>query len=401
MTKPTANNLPLTDIKVIEIGANLAGPYAAEILSHLGADVVKIERPSGDDARKWGAPVQADSAAADSGSSFHAVNMNKRSVVVDFNNAESMAALKQLIAQADVLVQNSRPGVLEEFGLGAEAMRALNPQLIYCSVGAFGSTGPLKLNPGYEPMVQAFSGLMMLQGTADGSPMRIGTQVLDHGTGMWAAMGCLAALFQRARTGAGCVVDASLFETALGWLTIPGAQYQCFGTLPERHATGSGRLIPFQAFETNNGPVVIAAGNDRLFAKVAQVLGHAEWATDPRFEKNLDRVKHRDVLLDAIAQIMLTRSKGEWVDLFSAADVPCSPINTLDQALAHPQTEATGMLQPVPGLGRSLMGLPIRFDGERPAVRSMAPALGAHTAEVLAAELLAAELLVAEVPAKP
>ena len=365
---------PLSGIKVIEIGANLAGPFAAQILSHLGADVIKVERPSGDDARKWGAPF-----ALESGGSFHAINMNKRSVVVDFNNAAELAALRSLITQADVLVQNARPGTLEGFGLDAEALRAAYPRLIYCSVGAFGTTGPLKTNPGYEPMVQAFSGLMMLQGPADGSPMRIGTQVLDHGTGMWAAIGCLAALFQRLHTGAGCIVDVSLFETALGWLTIPGAQFQLFGSIPERHASGSSRLIPFQAFETKNGPVVIAAGNDRLFAKVADTLGKHEWARDARYVKNVDRVRHRDVLLPAIQEILLTKTKGEWIDLFSAADVPCAPIQHIDEALAHPQTAATGMLQEVPGLGKALLTLPLKFNGQRPAVRSMAPALGADT----------------------
>ena len=371
---------PLAGIRVLELGANLAGPYAAEILSHLGADVVKVERPEGDDARRWGAPVDA---AGSAGSSFHAVNMNKRSVVVDLADAGARAALERLVAEADVLVQNMRPGVLEQFGLDAAAVRARHPRLVYCAVGAFGTQGPLRNNPGYEPMVQAFAGLMMLQGTADGGPMRIGTQVLDHGTGMWAAMGCLAALFQRDRTGLGCTVDTSLFETALGWLTIPGAQYQCFGSLPERHATGSGRLIPFQAFETKNGPVVIAAGNDRLFAKVAHALGRPEWASDPRYMKNADRVRHRDGLLADIQAILLTRTKGEWIDIFSAADVPCGPINDVAQALAHPQTAATGMLQAVPGLGKSLVGLPISFDGERPHVRGSAPALGAHTDELL------------------
>ena len=373
-----SSDLPLSGIRVVEIGANLAGPYAAEILSHLGAEVVKVERPGGDDARKWGNAV-ADGA----GASFHAVNMNKRSVVVDFNDAAQFSSLERLIGAADVLVQNMRPGVLEGFGLGAEVLRARHPRLIYCSVGAFGTRGPLRANPGYEPMVQAFAGLMMLQGTADGGPMRIGTQVLDHGTGMWAAIGCIAALFQRARTGAGCVVDTSLFETALGWLTIPGAQYQCFGNLPERHPTGSGRLIPFQAFATRNGPLVIAAGNDRLFAKVAQVLGHPEWASDPRFAKNVDHVRHRELLLGDIQALLLTRTKGEWIDLFSAADVPCGPINGIDEALAHPQTAAIGMLQAVPGLGKSLVGLPISFDGERPAVRTMAPSLGADTDALL------------------
>ena len=376
-----SEGLPLSGITVVEVGANLAGPFGAEILAHLGAEVVKVERPGGDDARAWGESVK-DGA----GPSFHAVNLNKRAIALDLKDAAQRAWLASFIAGADVLLHNMRPGAMEEFGLGAEAMRARNPRLIYCAVSAFGPEGPLKLNPGYEPMVQAFAGLMTLQGTSDGSPMRIGTQVLDHGTGMWAAMGCLAALLQRHRTGRGCVVDASLFETALGWLTIPGAQVQCLGTLPERHPTGSGRLIPFQGFDTRNGPVVIAAGNDRVFARLAKAIGRPEWAADPRFIRNADRLQHKDWLLAEIQAVLLTRTKGEWVDILSAVDVPCAPINKVEDVLAHPQTAATGMLQAVPGLGVSLMTLPIKFDGRRPPVRRPAPALGEHNAEIVRAK---------------
>lgn len=370
--------LPLTGVKVIELGANLAGPYAAQILSHLGAEVVKVERASGDDARHWGETVTEGA-----GASFHAVNMNKQSILLDLKDQARVAWLKEFIGTRDVLVQNMRPGTLEEIGLGPADMTARHPRLIYCSVGAFGPVGPLRRNPGYEPMVQAFSGLMMLQANA---PSRIGTQVLDHGTGMWAAMGCLAGLLQRARTGKGCIIDAALFDTALGWLTIPGAQLQCLGSLPERHPTGSARLIPFQGFDTKNGPVVVAAGNDRLFAKVAAALGKPEWAKDPTLVKNEGRLERKDWLIGEMQKILLTKTKGEWVDIFSAIDVPCAPINTVQEALAHPQAEASGMLQEVPGLGIKLMTLPLRFDGERPKVRAMAPKLGAHTAAVMGAE---------------
>jgi len=372
------STLPLTGVKVIELGANLAGPFAAQILSHLGAEVVKVERASGDDARHWGQSIR-DGA----GPSFHAVNLNKQSIVLDLKDAAQVAWLKEFVGTCDVLVQNIRPGTLEEIGLGPDVMRARHPRLVYCSVGAFGTTGPMRLNPGYEPMVQAFSGLMMLQANA---PSRIGTQVLDHGTGMWAALGCIAGLLQRTRTGQGCVVDASLFETALGWLTIPGAQLQCLGNLPERHPTGSARLIPFQGFETRNGPVVIAAGNDRLFAKLAAALGKPEWAKDPTLTRNEQRLERKDWLLGEIQKVMLTRTKGEWIDILSAVDVPCAPINTVEDALAHPQTAATGMLQEVPGLGIRLLTLPLRFDGERPRVRAMAPGLGQHTAQIVPAK---------------
>ena len=205
--------LPLLGIKVVEIGQNIAGPYASEILAMLGADVIKIERPDGgDDARGWGPPFFKGTSTT-----FQAMNRGKRSVALDLKDSDAVAWLKCYLADADVLVQNLRPGVLEELGLGAEPLRALNPRLIYCSLWAFGHKGPMRLNPGYEPMIQAFAGMFSVNGAEDGPTARVGMQVLDLGTGIWAALGCLAALFQRHSTGVGCVVDTSLFETAMGW----------------------------------------------------------------------------------------------------------------------------------------------------------------------------------------
>ena len=371
--------LPLDGISVIEFGQNLAGPFAAEILAHLGADVVKVERPgAGDDARSWGPPFGHGTSA-----SFHAMNVNKRSIAVDLKDAGELARLKTLIGRADVIVQNMRPGSMEELGLGADALRAEFPQLIYCSLWAFGRTGPRRLQPGYEPMVQAFSSLMWLSGDEGDPPTRMGTSVLDFGTGMWAAMGVLAALEQRHRTGQGCVVDTSLFETALAWLTGHYASFNLSGEAPTRHRTGSRRLVVFQGFETTNGPVVVAAGNDRLFAKLAQVLGPPEWAKDPRFATNPERVRNREVLVPMIQDIMLTRTKGEWVDLLEVVGVPCGPVNTLDEVLADPQTEAIGMIQKAPEHGLPLMSLPISFDGARPPLRRRAPTVGEHNAELL------------------
>ena len=371
--------LPLDGISVIEFGQNLAGPFCAEILAHLGADVVKVERPgAGDDARGWGPPFGHGTSAA-----FHSMNVNKRSIAVDLKDAAAVARLRGLVGRADVLVQNMRPGSMDELGLGADSLRAEFPRLIYCSLWAFGRTGPRSLQPGYEPMVQAFSSLMWLSGDEDDPPTRMGTSVLDFGTGMWAAMGVLAALEQRHRTGQGCVVDTSLFETALSWLTGHFASFRLSGELPTRHRTGSRRLVIFQGFETKNGPVVVAAGNDRLFAKLAEVLGHPEWAVDPRFATNPERVKHREVLVPMIETIMLTRTKGEWVDLLESVGVPCAPVNTLHEVLADPQTEAIGMIQKSPEHGLELMSLPISFDGARPPLRRRAPTVGEHNAEIL------------------
>ena len=370
--------LPLEGLNVVEIAQNLAGPFAAEILAHLGADVVKVERPEGgDDARGWGPPFWHGISPA-----YLAMNTNKRGITVDLKDPQDVAWLANYIARADVLIQNLRPGVVEELGLGADALMARNPRLIYCSLRAFGLTGPMRLHPGYEPMVQAFSGLMMMNGDEGGPPTRIGTSILDFGTGMWATIGTLAALLQRQHTGRGCVVDTSLLETGLAWLTGHFAAYRVSGEVPQRHRTGSNRVVPFQGFETRNGPLIVAAGNDRLFAKLAQELGHPEWAGDPRFQTNAGRFAHKDVLLPEIEAIMLTRTKGEWLDRLEQAGIPCASIHTMPEVLAHAQTVATGMVQPVPGMDLELMGLPISFDGKRPAIRRAPPALGEHDGEI-------------------
>ncbi|PYO02767.1 MAG: carnitine dehydratase [Candidatus Rokuibacteriota bacterium] len=363
----------LEGIRVLEIAQNLAGPMAAEILAHLGADVVKIERPEGDDARRWGPPFWKGVSPG-----FLAVNANKRSITVDLKDKASVAWVVELAGQADVLVQNLRPGALDELGLGPTTLIEHYPRLIYCSVWAFGARGPLKLKPGYEPMVQAFSGLMMMNGDEGGPPTRIGTSILDYGTGMWAAMGTLAALVRRERTGRGGVVDASLFETGLAWLKGHHASFRASGAVPERHRTGSNRVVPFQAFETKTGPLIVAAGNDRLFAKLAGVLGHPEWVKDPRFVTNAARVEHRAMLCAMIDEIFATRPKGEWIDRLEADGVPCAVINSLPDAAAHAQTAALDMIQPMPGDDFALVALPLSFDGRRPRIHRAPPAIGQH-----------------------
>jgi crotonobetainyl-CoA:carnitine CoA-transferase CaiB-like acyl-CoA transferase len=365
--------MTLDGIRVIEIGQNLAGPVAGEILAHLGADVIKVERPEGDDARRWGPPFWKGVSPG-----FLAVNANKRSITVDLKDTAAVAWLIELIGEADVLIQNLRPGALDALGLGAPALRARYPRLVYCSVWAFGATGPLKLKPGYEPMVQAFCGLMTMNGDEGGPPTRVGTSILDYGTGMWAAMGTLAAIVQRARTGQGCVVDASLFETGLAWLKGHYASFRSSGVVPERHRTGSQRVVPFQSFDTKTGPIIVAAGNDRLFAKLAAVLGHPEWVKDERFTTNAARVAHKAELLAAIDEIFVTRTKGEWIDRLEAEGVPCAVINSLPDAVAHAQTAALDMIQPVPGDELSLVALPVSFDGKRPRIQRAPPGIGQH-----------------------
>jgi crotonobetainyl-CoA:carnitine CoA-transferase CaiB-like acyl-CoA transferase len=370
--------LPLDGVKAVEIASNIAGPYAGLILASLGADVLKVERPEGDDARGWGPPFIGDTASI-----FHTVNLNKRSVSLDLKDPAQIAWLKGYIADADVLVQNMRPGAMEALGLGSAAMLELNPRLVYGSAAAFGAKGPMRLAAGYEPMVQAFAGIFSVNGEAERPGVRVGVSLLDVGTGMWTALGCIAGLLQRERTGRGVVVDASLFETALGWLGGHFAGFRVSGDLPVRNPTGSNRVVVFQAFDAADGQVIIAAANDRLFAKLAAALGHAEWSDDPRFRTNRDRFAYKDVLLPMVAAIVKARPRAHWIERLEVVGVPCAPINDLRQVEALPQTAALGIMQSAPEVPIDFVGLPLSFDGQRPPIRRRAPKLGEHNGEVM------------------
>ena len=370
--------MPLSGVKVVEVGLNLAGPLAGAILADLGADVIKVERPeTGDDARAWGPPFVDDTALP-----FHNMNRNKRSVVVNFKDAEEMQRLYQLIEQSDIFLHNLRPGVAEQVGLGADRLLSRNPKLIYCAVTAFGHTGPLKDKPGYEILLQAFGGLMSMTGQEDGPPVRMGTSVVDYGTGMWTAIATLAALRKRDATGRGCVITASLFETAVFYVSTALIQYKKTGKAPSRHATGSPRQVAFGAFETQNGPLVLGVANSRLFLKLAKALGRDEWATDPRYQTNAGRMEHREYLMQEIAAHMAQEPKETWLERLEAIGVPCAPILTIPEVLAQPQTKAMDIIRQVPGSALEVMNLPFSIDGQRPDFRSRAPKLGEHTDEV-------------------
>jgi crotonobetainyl-CoA:carnitine CoA-transferase CaiB-like acyl-CoA transferase len=374
--------LPLAGVKVIELANNIAGPYAGYILALLGAEVLKVERPrTGDDARGWGPPFWHGTSAT-----FQALNANKQGITRDLKDPRHLAWVKAYIRGCDVLVHNLRPGVMDEAGLGSATMRALNPRLIYCNLSAFGPSGPMQRAPGYEPMVQAFSGLFSVNGFPDRPGVRIGTSVLDLGSAVWAALGCIAGLLQRERTGVGCVVDASLYETALGLLSVHFARYLASGMLPERHTSGSPAVVIFQAFDTADGQLIVAAANDRLFAKLAGVLAHPEWIDDPRFRSNADRVVNRAALIPLVAEILLQQKSAHWVARLEEVGVPCAPINDLSIVRTHSQTTALGMLQPAPEIGMDLMSLPLSFDAQRPRILTRAPSLGEHNAAVVGVE---------------
>ena len=361
----------LNGIKVVELGQNLAGPYGTQILGDLGAEVIKVERPTGDDARAWGATVPGAETTM-----FMTLNRNKRSVVIDLKTDAGKARLREILADADIFLHNMRPGAPAKLGLDAATLRAEFPRLIYCDAGAFGHLGPLKDQPGYEPLMQAYGGLISINGHPDGPAARIGVSLIDLSTGMWSAIGALAALHHRHQTGEGCTVNTSLYETALAWGNYHMAEYQATGRVPERQASGHPAVVPYQAFEGADGPFMILAGNDRLFAKLAHALDRPEWADDPRYHRNPDRVRHRDELVGAVQAIVGDASRETWVAKLRDAGVPSAPIQTMPEVLATPQTDALNILQKVPGTDFSVVGLPISFDGERPPMRRAPPALG-------------------------
>ncbi|MBX6375588.1 MAG: CoA transferase [Acetobacteraceae bacterium] len=371
---------PLAGIRVIEIGQALAGPYAGVILAEMGAEVIKIEKPEGgDDARRWGPPfVEGDAVT------FRALNRGKRSVTLDLKRAEDVAALKALARDwADILIQNLRPGVVEELGIGPEAMLAENPRLIYCSIWAFGHSGPLRNAPGFDPLAQAYGAVMTLTGRPEDPPTFSGAPLNDKASAMWCVIGALAALQRRQATGKGGVIDTSLFEAAVGWVETPLNHYAATGRPPKRHGTASAVLVPYQVFETADRPMVVAVGNDRLFVKFAEALGHPEWARDPRFAKGPDRAANREALIALIVPLLRERTRADWLERLGAAGVPCSPVNDIPELAASEQLAAMDMVRYLPGSGMKVMGLPLSFERQRPHPRGDSPRLGEHTAEVL------------------
>lgn len=370
--------MQLKGIKVVEFGANLAGPFCGQILADLGAEVIKVERPSGDDCRLWGPPFVGDSSV-----SFVAINRGKKSVTVDLDDDGQRDALIRLIGEADVYLHNMRSGVMEKFGIDGKAMTARFPRLIYADVSAFGHLGPLARKPGYEPLLQAFSGLVSVNGDPSGPPARIGASVVDYGTGMWTAIGILAALVARAQTGRGCVVNTSLFETALMWMSTHVAAFTASGKLPQRQGTGHPQLTPYQAFETANGPLMVTPGNDRLWTKFCEGLGRPEWPRDPRFIDNRSRAGHRELLLGMIQEIMKGDTKENWAAKLDALGVPCGPINRVDEVLQAPQTAALGIVDRKIDGRTAFTHTPVSFDGVRAATTGGAPSIGADTRDIL------------------
>jgi crotonobetainyl-CoA:carnitine CoA-transferase CaiB-like acyl-CoA transferase len=374
--------LPLDGIVVVDLTQNVAGPFCTQILGDMGADVIKVERPGrGDDARAWAPPFWGRESAT-----FMAFNRNKKSLALDLKRDGGLDVLRRLVKRADVFVQSLRAGAVADLGLDFAGASALNQRLVYASITAFGAHGPLAHLPGYDPLMQAYAGLMSVNGHPGQEPARVGTSIVDMGTGMWAALGIVAALRERDRTGRAVEVTTALFETALMWVSYHALAYFGSGEVPQPQGSGTAMIVPYQAFPTADGYAMIAAGSDALFRRLCDALGAGILAADARFVDNPSRVRHRLALVDALATRTRELKTADLLDRLRGAGVPSAPILTVDGVLQEPQTEASGMLvaarhSRLPDY-RSI-GLPLTWDSVRPGVRRVPPLLGDDTTDVL------------------
>jgi crotonobetainyl-CoA:carnitine CoA-transferase CaiB-like acyl-CoA transferase len=384
---------PLQGIVVLDLSRILAGPWATQVLADYGAEVLKVEHPlGGDDTRKWGPPYLKDSAGQETRESAYylSANRGKRSLAIDFSQPDGQALVRQLAAQADVLVENFKVGGLARYGLGYEQLSALNPRLVYLSISAFGQDGPDAAKPGYDAMIQGMGGLMSLTGVPDGEPgagpQKVGVAVADLMCGMYAVSAILAALFERERSGRGQYIDLSLLDTQVAWLANQNLNYLVSGQPPRRQGAAHPNIVPYQAFQTADGYLMLAVGNDAQFARFCAAAGAPELASDARFKSNQDRVAHRAELVPRVAALLGSRATRDWLAALEVAQVPCGPINDLAQVFAEPQVRhrALRMELPHPTAG-SAPGVrnPVRFSRTAIEYERAPPPLGADTMPAL------------------
>ncbi len=392
MTHPPSRPQPLAGIRVLDLSRVLAGPWASQILGDLGADVVKVERPgSGDDTRAWGPPYlqDADGQPTRESAYFLCANRNKRSIAIDMASPQGQQQLQQLAAKADIVLENFKTGGLAQYGLDYASLNALNPRLIYCSITGFGQNGPYAARPGYDFLIQAMGGLMSITGVPDGEagagPQKVGVALTDILTGLYATIGILAALQERHRSGLGQHIDTALLDVQVAALANQASNYLVGGVVPRRMGNAHPSIVPYQSFPTADSDMILAVGNDGQFARFCQVAGRPEWAQDERFATNPQRVKHRAELIPLLRQTTVLRTTAEWVGALEQADVPCGPVNRLDQVFADPQVQARGIHVDLPHpLGTvATVASPVRLSATPVQYRMAPPLLGQHTDDVL------------------
>ena len=377
----------LEGIKVLDLSRVLAGPWCTQLLADLGAEVIKIERPGhGDDTRHWGPPWHGEGERRVA-AYFLSCNRGKKSAAIDFARHEGAALVRKLVGQADVVVENFKVGGLRKFGLDAASLRQANPGLVYASITGFGQDGPYADRAGYDYIIQGMGGLMSITGLPDGvpggGPMRVGVAVVDLFTGLYTCVGILSALYRREKTGEGATVDMALFDTQLAMLANQASNALVSGQDPPRQGNTHPNLVPYQPFAAADQPLIIAIGNDRQFARLAEICGYPDWVRDPRFESNEARVANREEMVRLIADAIARRPAAEWLDRLEAAGVPAGPINRVSEALADVQAQHRRMVRTIAGM--PLVGSPVRLDGERADSDLPPPALGEQTGELLSA----------------
>jgi crotonobetainyl-CoA:carnitine CoA-transferase CaiB-like acyl-CoA transferase len=381
----------LTHIRVLDLGLVLAAPWATQVLGDLGAEVIKIEKPGeGDETRHFGPPFLAGrNGGKGDATYFLAANRNKKSVTIDFAKPEGAALVKRLARRAHVVVENFKTGTLGRYGLDYESLTAENPALIYCSLTGFGHDGPKKDKAGYDYLIQGMGGLMSVTGQPDGAPgaepMKVGVAVSDLVTGLYTTIAVLAALLHQARTGEGQSIDMALFDCQAAALANQATNYLVGGMLPTRLGNAHPNIVPYSVFAAADGHFILAVANDRQFASFARAAGVQELAADPRFATNAARVAHRDVLTGLLKPILARRPLAEWIAALEEANVPCGPINRIDQVFADPQAIARGLtvaMQHATG-PMNLVASPLRLSGTPPEYRFAPPLLGEHTNEIL------------------
>jgi crotonobetainyl-CoA:carnitine CoA-transferase CaiB-like acyl-CoA transferase len=378
---------PLEGLRVLELARILAAPWIGQTLADLGADVIKVEAPEGDETRRWGPPfVRAPDGETADAAYFHCCNRGKRSLIADFSTPRGQEIVRRLAQRSDVLLENFKVGGLSKYGLDYPGLRALNPRLIYCSVTGFGQTGPYAQRAGYDFMIQAMGGIMDLTGEPDGPPQKTGVAFADIFTGTYGAIAVLAALAQRERTGQGQHIDMSLLDSMVGVLANQASSYLVSGAQPRRMGNAHPNIVPYQTFAVSDGYVVIAVGNDAQFGRMCEFLGVPELAAHPKFTTNATRVAHRDELIGILSARLGSRTRAEVLSGMAERGIPAGPINSVADVFADPQVVHRQMRVDLPTFdGGTLPSVrtPIRFSGAELALRRASPRLGEHTAEIL------------------